>query len=84
MHLFACEVRTVTSKKVSAGIQWAIGRHKDLLILYRPMLLSSGLAKKSSWKAELKGEECKADKGTGDKITTGLQFSKFQRVVENR
>ena len=68
----------VTNEEVGAKIQQAIGPHKDFLTMVKRRKLqwyghvsrSSSLAKTiSQW--TVKGEEDKADKGSGGKTTPG-------------
>ena len=68
----------VTNEEVRAKIQQAIGPHEDLLtIVKRPKLQWCGhvsryqVWSKPSCKAQRKGEEDKADKGRGEKTTSG-------------
>ena len=85
----------VTNKEVRAKIQQAIGPRKDLLMIVKRCKLqwyghvssSSGLAK-TILQGTVKGgrRQGRQRKRWEDNIRewTGLEFSRFQRAVENR
>ena len=85
----------VTNEEVHAKIQQAIGPHKDLLTIikrcklkwYGQVSCSSGLAE-TILQGTVKGgrRHSRQKKRWEDNIRewTGLEFYKFQRVVENR
>ena len=85
----------VTSAKICAKIQRAIGPHEDLLTIvkrhklkwYGHVFRSSGLAKTIA-RGTVKGErrQGRQKKGWENNIRewTGLEFTKSQRAMENR
>ena len=84
----------VTSEKVCAKIQWAIRPHEDLSIIKRCKLKwyehvsRSSCLDKTILQGTVKGErrQDRQKKRWEDDVRewTGLEFAKYQRVVENR